>query len=246
MDKLQNQLKAGLVYSKSSEFRKRLRITIQSLERFFSITERPYLALSFGKQSIVLAHIISQIRPETPMILLQSWETFLLHDMEEVISQFKSKWPVNLHTLYKDNVSWNNWDWKRTRDYGQNDLQNMGNEVIPDWDGVIMGLSKDESFARRITCSVSNTDWATIFRYTNGKYRCTPIQFWQLNDLAAYIAINDIPLLSAYHHNGLETRTTARITRNCAEMNGLVDLKARNISNYNRIVSRFPELTAKA
>lgn len=246
MDKLQQQLKAGLVYSRSWEFQKRLRITKQSLERFFLITKNPYLALSFGKQSIVLAHIISQIRPQTPMVLLQSWETFMLHNMEDVINQFISRWPINLHILYKDNVSWNNWDWKRTRDYGQHDLQNSGNEVMPDWDGVIMGLSKDESFARRITCSVGNTDWATIFRYTSGKYRCTPIQFWQQNDLAAYIAMHDIPLLAAYHQNGLETRTTARITRNSAEMNGLVDLKARDISNYNRIVSRFPELTAKA
>jgi 3'-phosphoadenosine 5'-phosphosulfate sulfotransferase (PAPS reductase)/FAD synthetase len=244
MNKLEQQLRAGLVYSKTQQYKNRLRITIQSLNRFFELTENPYLALSFGKQSIVLAHIIYQIRPETPMILLRSWETFLLHDMERVIEEFMQTSKINLKVNFKDNVSWNDWNWQTTRDYGQNDIQKMGDEVNPDWDGVIMGLSKDESVARRISCSSSNTDWKTIFQYKDGRYRCTPIQFWQLNDLAAYISTNSIPLLSAYS-NGLEVRTTARITRNCAEMNGLIDLKHRDISSYNLIIKRFPELSTK-
>jgi 3'-phosphoadenosine 5'-phosphosulfate sulfotransferase (PAPS reductase)/FAD synthetase len=245
MNLLEKQLKAGLVYSKTNIFKKKLRITTLSLERFFTLVEKPYLALSFGKQSIVLAHIIHCIRPETPMLLLQSWETFIMHNMEEIIKKFLCRFPVKLHVLTRDNVSWNDWDWQRTRDHGEKDLQNLGNDVIPDWDGVIMGLSKDESVARRITLSIGNTDWATIFRYKNGKYRCTPIQFWNINDLAAYIAMNNLPLLDAYRQGGLETRTTARITRNNAEMNGLIDLKNRNISAYNTIVKRFPELSAK-
>jgi 3'-phosphoadenosine 5'-phosphosulfate sulfotransferase (PAPS reductase)/FAD synthetase len=107
-----------------------------------------------------------------------------------------------------------------------------------------MGLSKDESKGRRITTSLNTTPWRTIFRYANGKYRCTPIQAWTQNDLAAYIAKNGIPLLSAYN-DGLKARTTARITRNQAEMNGMKDLKNRDITAYNIIVERFPELSAK-
>lgn len=244
MTKLEQQLRVGLVYAKTPQYKSRLRITIQSLNRFFELTENPYLALSFGKQSIVLAHIIYQIRPQTPMILLRSWETFLLHDMERVIEEFMQTSKINLKVNFRDNVSWNDWDWQTTRDYGQNDIQKMGDEANPGWDGVIMGLSKDESVARRISCSSSNTDWKTIFKYKDGRYRCTPIQFWQLNDLAAYISTNDIPLLSAYN-KGLETRTTARITRNCAEMNGLIDLKHRDVSSYNKIINRFPELSTK-
>lgn len=234
MDALDLDLKTGLVYSKTSQFIRKLDITIKSLERFFKLTSSPYLALSFGKQSIILAHMIYQIRPQTPMIFLRSWETYLLHNYEDVIALFTSKYPINLHIHYKDNVSWNSWDWKATRDYGSSDIQNMADECYPEWDGVVMGLSKDESVARRITCSSSNTDWATIFQYKTGKYRCTPIQFWQHNDLAAYLALFDIPLLNAYHQHGLKGRTTARITRNCAEMNGLIDLKNRDMSSYNR------------
>lgn len=246
MDKLIRELQYGLMYAKTNLYKNRLRITTQSIERMLQLTVNPYLALSFGKQSIILAHIIYKLRPETKMIFLRSWETYYLHNYEQIIKEFTDKYPINLHIHYKDNVSWNDMNWKETRDFGSKDIQNMAEEAYPEWDGVIMGLSKDESVARRITCSSSNTDWKTIFQYTSGKYRCTPIQFWDKNDILAYISTNELPLLNAYHEKGIETRTTARITRNCAEMNGLVDIKKRDISNYNRIVKRFPELSAKA
>lgn len=242
MNQLQKDLKYGLVYFKTNSFKRNLEITINSLKRFFSITSNAYLALSWGKQSIVLAHIIYQICPETPMIFLRSWETYHYHNYENIIKDFASKYQINYIEHYKDNVSWNNWNWKKTRDYGQNDIQNMADEIYPEWDGVIMGLSKDESVARRISCSISNTDWKTIFRYKTGKYRCTPIQFWKQEDLSAYISSNGITLLNAYDHTGLKGRTTARITRNSAELNGMRDLKRRNIHGYNTIVKRFPEL----
>lgn len=241
MDKLGQELKYGLLYARTNTYKRNLNITKKSLLRFFDICDNPYLALSWGKQSIILAHIIYELRPQTPMLFLRSWESYLLHDYEHVIRQF----PFNINYIehFKDNVSWNNWTWKQTRDYGSNDLQQMADQSFPKWDGVIMGLSKDESVARRITCSSSNTEWRTIFKYNDGRYRCTPIQFWNLNDLAAYISVNKIELLSTYNNTGLKGRTTARITRNNAEMNGLRELKKENIDSYNKIISRFPELS---
>lgn len=239
------ELKGGLLWATMPQYRKQVQVAEASLRRFFTLCERPYLALSWGKQSIVLAHMIWHIRPDTPMLFLRSWESYMLHDYERVIADFTARWPVRWVDYYKDNVSWNTLSWKATRDLGQHDIQGMGDAAAPGWDGVIMGLSKDESKARRITTSLNTTQWRTIFRYTDGRYRCTPIQSWTLNDLAAYIATHDIPLLSAYRYGGLKARTTARITRNQAEMNGLTDLKHRDMTAYNTIVSRFPELSAK-
>ena len=244
MSAIEIELKGGLLWGKFAQYKKQEQVAFASLRRFFSMCENPYLALSWGKQSIVLAHMIWQIRPETPMIFLRSWESYLLHDFERVIASFCERWPINWIDHYRDNVSGNNLSWKETRDLGQNDIQEMAERAIPDWDGVIMGLSKDESKARRITTSLNTTEWRTIFRYTTGKFRCTPIQAWKQNDLAAYIANNEIPLLSAYR-DGLSARTTARITRNQADSNGMKDLKNRDMTAYNIIVSRFPELSAK-
>lgn len=238
------ELKCGLLWANTAQYKKQEQVAFSSLKRFFSIVTRPYLALSWGKQSIVLAHMIYQIRPKTPMVFLRSWESYLLHDYERVIAEFTAKWPVMWIDYFKDNVSWNSLSWKETRDIGQNDIQGMGDNALPDWDGVIMGLSKDESKARRITTSLNTTEWRTIFRYKDGRYRNTPIQAWTQMDLSAYIGLHSIPLLSAYKE-GLSARTTARITRNQAEMNGLKDLRRRDINAYNIIISRFPELSAK-
>lgn len=241
IDLLSQDLRYGLLYAKTREYSYKLKVTKESLSAFLELCSNPYLALSWGKQSIVLAHILYQLKPSIPMLFLRSWESYLLHDYENVIINFP--YQINYIEHFKDNVSWNDWSWKQTRDYGSNDIQNMADEAYPKWDGVVMGLSKDESVARRITTSLVNTDIPNVFRYISGKHRCTPISKWNNMDLAAYIATNSITLLSTYTNTGLQGRTTARITRNNAEMNGLRELKYSNISNYNQIIKRFPELS---
>lgn len=243
MDALEYDLKCGEVWARSHLFAGKVRSSELSLRRMLTIAPDSYLALSFGKQSICLAHMLFHIAPETPMLFLSSWESFFLHDYERVIAEFTARWPINLQIVHRDNVSWNDLSWKETRDIGSRDIQEMDGGR---YGGVIMGLSRDESFARRVSIAKNNTDWKTIYKYKNGRYRCTPIQHWKKIDLAAYISTHGIPLLSAYRQYGLDGRTTARITRNCAEMNGLVDLKNRDLEAYNRICERFPELSTKA
>lgn len=244
MNKLEYDLKVGKIYANTPRFKSVLESAHYSIKRFLSdYTNHPYLALSWGKQSIVLAHMIFHIDKSVPMYFMSSWESDLLHNYPEIERNFTQRWPINYERVVKDNVSWNNYSWKETRDIGSKDLQTFIEEVYPQWDGVIMGLSKDESVARRITLSKATTPYRTIFQYTNGKHRNCPIQHWRANDLAAYIATYDIPLLAAYHQHGLKARTTARITRNNAELNGLADLKRRDMTSYNKIVKRFPELT---
>lgn len=244
MTQFEIDMKCGEVHSNSPYFKKKESEALDSLLQFFSITKKPYLALSWGKQSIIVAHMVYRIRPETPMLFLRSWESFHLHDFESVSRDFMQRWPINYVECFRDNVSWNTWTWQETRDYGSNDLQSVGDNC-PDWDGVIMGLSKDESKARRITTSLNTTEWRSIFKYKSGNFRCTPIQDWRKNDLAAYLHKYQIPVLTAYKIDGLEARTTARITRDNAEMNGLKVLKERNITGYNLIVKRFPELSIR-
>lgn len=241
---IEQELKIGEIWSKTPTFKAKEQKAIDALNIFFDLSKNPYLALSWGKQSICLAHMIYQIAPDTKMIFMRSWESFLYHDFERVINEFINNFHINYVDYYKDNVSWNSLSWKETRDLGQNDLQNMAEEIYPSWDGVIMGLAKDESKARRITTSLRTTEWDTIFKYKTKKYRVTPIQDWNNKDLAAYIFKYKIPLLSAYNE-GLHIRTTARITSKSADFNGMKGLKYRNMTAYNLIINRFPELSVK-
>lgn len=235
--------KAAEIYIGMGEYRYKLNFAFAAIDKMFEIAPNSYLSLSWGKQSIVLAHMLYQIKPDTPMYFLASWESFLLYNYEEVIDRFTSKWPVNAHIVMKDNVSDNDLDWQATRDLGSNDLASMVNRS--DWDGWFWGLSKDESAQRRITLSrqKGSRPHPSIFTYKDGKYRCCPLMDWGIMDLAAYIVHHDIPLLDAYYEHGLEYRTTARITRDMAELGGMRKLKQQSMDAYNKIKKRFPQLT---
>jgi len=72
-----------------------------------------------------------------------------------------------------------------------------------------MGLCKDESKARKHT--LSKADQNNIFRYQDGTIRCCPLRHWTNQDVAAYVAKYDVPMLSTYHKFGFDVRTAARI-----------------------------------
>lgn len=242
MSLFEQQMQAGAFYAKTRQRQHKLEYALDGIAAMRELAPRTYASISFGKQSICLAHMLYQIEPAMPMFFLASWESWDIHNYAEVIDSFTARWPINLHIVQSDNVSGNTLSWKESRDLGQRDLQNMCRRE--DWDGWYWGLVKEESKGRRMTLSWrwEGQPHPTIFRYTDEKYRCCPLAEWRLLDIAAYIQEHDLPVLDLYKEHGLEMRTTARITRNMAEFGGMAYLKHKNIEAFNRIAARFPEL----
>lgn len=232
----------GTLYAKLHLRQHKLSFALNGIEAMIQLAPNSYASISFGKQSICLAHMLYRISPETPMYFLASWESWTIHDYENVIDEFVSRWPVDLHIVQTDNVSGNDLSWKETRDLGQSDIQNMCNR--DDWDGWYWGLVKEESVGRLRTLSVhwKGQPHPTIFKYTDGKYRCCPLMEWNNLDVAAYIQEHDLPLLDLYRECGLEMRTTARVTRDMAEMGGVAYLRNLSTERLNKLTERFPEL----
>lgn len=226
----------GKIYSKNQEFKKKLTFALDGINQMLSIAPNSYLSLSFGKQSICLAHMIFHINPKLPMYFLASEETWQMYNYKEVIDDFCSKWPISLHIIQSNNF-YSSSTWKENRDKGDKDLQNM--VKADDFSGVFMGLSKEESRARKITLSIQNSIHPTIFVYKNGKYRCCPIMNWGVREIAAYVSLNNIKLLNIYEMFGLEQRTTARITKKMVNNNGLALLRATNSKGYRNINNQF-------
>ncbi len=235
-------MEQGALYARLDQRQDRLQFALDGIHAMRAIAPHAYASISFGKQSICLAHMLYQIEPSMPMFFLASWESFMLYDYESVIDSFTRRWPINLTIVRADNVTGNTLTWKQTRDMGQYDLQNMCNRR--DWDGWYWGLSKEESQGRRCTLSVrwDGQVHPTVFRYADQKYRCCPLMNWTLLDIAAYVQEHDIPLLDIYRKYGLGVRTTARLTRNAAELGGVALLKHMATERLNRIAARFPEL----
>jgi 3'-phosphoadenosine 5'-phosphosulfate sulfotransferase (PAPS reductase)/FAD synthetase len=239
----EDQIEAGMYYAQTRRYQRMLAFAQDGIAAMLDLAPHSYVSISFGKQSLCLAHMVYQQAPDTPMHFLASEETWEIDDYREVIDTFTARFPINL-TIHQTRhfFSEPHRTWKESRDAGEHDLQEMCDRN--EWDGWFWGLAKEESRGRKITLS---TRWdgqphPTIYRYADGKFRCCPLANWTIKEIAAYVATHDLRLLWTYRRFGLEMRTTARITRNNAEMAGMAYLKEKNQAGYNRIVARYPEL----
>ncbi len=242
MNEYAGMMERGRLYAKLNERRHKLEFAQQGIAAMRDFAPRAYASISFGKQSICLAHMLYHVAPTMPMYFLASWETFALYDYEEVIAEFTARWPIRLTIVQTDNVSDNDLTWQESRRKGRRDLQTMCNRE--EWDGWYWGLVKEESKARRITLSHrwEGQPHPSVFRYTDGKYRCCPLMHWSVLDIAAYVQEHGIRLLDVYQKFGLQMRTTARITGNMAEMGGMAYVRKMGMERLNKIAGRFPEI----
>lgn len=237
---LATELLTGKIYAKTRERKEKLDFAIAGVHALLNVCQRVYVSLSFGKQSSCLAHMVFKIKPQIPMYFLASDETWHMYNYQEVIDKFCKKWPIDLHIVQTHHF-FNTKTWKEGRDEGDQDIQKMC--AREDFDGWFWGLAKEESFARKLTCSKNNTKiHPTIFRYTDNKLRGTPLQDWGIDDLAAYIYEYDIPLLNIYEKYGLKQRTTARITKKCRDFGANTLWRTTNSQGFRTLVDKHREI----
>jgi len=79
-------------------------------------------------------------------------------------------------------------------------------ETTNNFQGAFIGLCAYESKGR--TYTIKNSDRNNIFIRKEGKARSCPLGYWTQDDITAYLAVHQLPLLSPYHKFGLEIRTS--------------------------------------
>lgn len=245
MNQYNKQMAEGRLHRRLPAFHRNLSYAEQGVKAMIESAPRVYVSISFGKQSLCVAHMVYSVAPETPMHFLASDETWALYDYADVIKAFTDRWPIRL-TVHQTNRMTGAKDWKASRDAGDRDLQNMCPRS--EWDGWFWGLAAEESPARKKTLLASysqGTPHPTIFRYADGKLRCCPLMHWTTLDLAAYIGIHDIPLLNIYRRFGLQQRTTARVTKKMLRNQGMALARMCNSSGFRRIVNQFSEVNVQ-
>jgi 3'-phosphoadenosine 5'-phosphosulfate sulfotransferase (PAPS reductase)/FAD synthetase len=242
MNDYATQMAEGRLHRRLPEFGRKLAFAEQGIAAMLAAAPRVYVSISFGKQSLCLAHMVYTVAPRTPMHFLASEETWNLYDYQSVIELFCARWPIKL-TIHQTNRLSGATSWKNARDAGDKDLQDMCPRG--DYDGWFWGLAAEESPQRKKTLLAAyrqKTAHPTIFRYADGKLRCCPLMHWQTIDLAAYIGYHDIPLLSIYRRFGLQQRTTARITKKMLRNQGMALARMTNSAGFRRIVNQFSEI----
>lgn len=153
-----------------------------------------YCSVSWGKDSVTVAHLCWRFARETgkeiPLVNLRIHPT-RNPECDDVRDAFLARFPLSYHeepvdysvvdprlpTIEWDRLTYKLWDsaWARVR-------TRFG-------DRHISGVRGSESFARRMRMVVHG--W-------NTKRTCAPLGYWKLEDVFAYLAVNDLPVHPSY------------------------------------------------
>jgi sulfate adenylyltransferase subunit 2 len=188
---LSKQLEAGRVLALMPQHRRLVAQAREDIGVMLGRFPRSYVSLSWGKQSIVMAHMAYGVRAEVPCVHWTGEDAELIGDFAAVRDAFRARWPIRYVELPRA---------ERLREAVAEYVEREG------MDGVILGLAAEESRARRMT--TAKGDRNNIWIYASGLARCCPLARWRTDDLAAYIATHDLPMLEPYRRFGLEVRTS--------------------------------------
>lgn len=158
-----------------------------------------YVAVSWGKDSVVMLHLCQQIKPEIIAVNYGSPEQEIVDNYTEVITNYCQKFPTN----YKELIGLP--EWASTPDTVQDRCNQLlgGNYTL-----AFVGLRAEESKNRKR----SLTNNGLIHQYKSGKYvghyRVCPLGWWSWRDVWAYTVINDLPYLNSYDYKDRERGRT--------------------------------------
>ena len=176
-----------------------------------------YVACSWGKDSLVLAHLASTLVPNLLICHVTGPNADLLNNYSEVSATFCQLCPTVEYRV-------------------------LGGDGRPSWEVfaahadelpamALLGLRAEEATYRRR----SLRKYGPIHQYKTGGWRACPLAWWGWKDVWAYIVANDLTYLRSYDHPGEESRALSRtssITTRRGEQFGRMERMKRVSPEY--------------
>lgn len=188
----------------------------------------PYVAMSFGKDSAAMLHLVQEVRPDIEARFIRWTESQYLDDFDRVIGEWQQL-GINLSILdlHRDSINEKGGDrWDKL-------------QKLSDADGFFVGLRAQENQrSRGMTLRVHGT----VYKLANSMVRICPLAWWSTDDVAAYTIQHDLPMLDAYKADGFEQRTSARVPRAVVRSEALHSLKVRDPQRFAALCQAYPEV----
>ena len=187
-----------------------------------------YVAVSWGKDSVVMLHLVQSICPDILAFHYGSIEsaTGLVSNFPEVIATYRSKFPTN----YQELIALP--EWAFTPDTVRDRIQAT---IDPKFKVALVGVRAQESKKRRSAIK----HYGVIHQYkSDNLWRCFPLAYWQTEDIWAYTCLHDLPYLDAYEYSD---RTNPHASFWFSQSKDFVETQKENIKRHNPKLNQFLE-----
>jgi len=235
-------------------FRQRIILANSVIKAGLEKMQRPYISMSFGKDSTVMTHLLLQAIPDAPVIYVNCGEFDEWPDTPRVRDEFLRRFRCNFHEIVAPSI----FDFYSaagyiTTDYGDDNLarklENLYDKSLEKaivkkarelyCDGGFLGMRAAESINR-----ARLFNWKKNPYYAAGRkmWVSCPLEKWTARDIWAYIVKNNLPYNELYDllPSGRE------LARNGTMMwmdNDQASFARRFYPNvWNRFICRFPEI----
>lgn len=183
LDRWERTVRFAEAHAKTKRYRGRVRKAVDALASF-SGAGPCYAGVSWGKDSVALAHMVSVVCPRVPLIWVRV-EPIANPDCVAVRDAFLASHPRSAYDEIEVRCVWHDGEWhaRGTLETGfsRAGLKHGGRHIS--------GIRGDESGGRKRRMMA--------FGHST-KNTCAPIGFWSDHDLWAYTFANGLPVHPAY------------------------------------------------
>jgi phosphoadenosine phosphosulfate reductase len=250
--------KAGyLAHAGLPAFRRRISASLALVEQAGQVMRRPYISMSFGKDSTVMTHLLLTVLPDAPVIYIDCGTFDEWPDTPRVKTEFLARYPCRLIEITGSSII----DYYRQagiaytqeaeetpaarraqRAYGASLGRLIAQEAQRlNCDGGFIGMRRESANRQRLF----NQCGPLYFAQERQLWTCCPLAAWSARDVWAYIVQHDLPYNELYdiHPRGRElARNGAMLGTRLAGQGRLAWLKQMYPAWWNLFVAEFPEI----
>jgi len=153
---------------------------------------RPCITSSFQAECVVLTHMLREVRPDVPVLFLDTW-----HHFPQTLAyrdELSAAWGLNLINLQAAQPQVGLWETSSTQACCQKHKVEPLFAALEGYDTWFTALRRDQSPSR------ANLQESEPFKLPSGTQitRVAPIAGWTARDVWRYAKAHDIPLLPLY------------------------------------------------